>query len=143
MSWLLPRLVGLRRAQEIILTNCRVSAADAAAMGLITRVVAPENLMDEGLALAHALANGPLGAIGGARALLAQGFGNDLATQFDLEATRIAEAGTTAGEFRGQGVPSTPSPELPRNYHDHLHRGPGDIFDALPNFHERWLDQMT
>jgi len=32
MSWLLPRLVGLRRAQEIILTNCRVSAADAAAM---------------------------------------------------------------------------------------------------------------
>jgi 2-(1,2-epoxy-1,2-dihydrophenyl)acetyl-CoA isomerase len=104
MSWLLPRLVGLRRAQEIILTNCRVSAADAAAMGLITRVVAPENLMGEGLAVAHALANGPLGAIGGARALLAQGFGNDLATQLDLEATRIAEAGTTAEAQEGIGA---------------------------------------
>ena len=101
MSWLLPRLVGLRRAQEIILTNRRVSATDAAAMGLITRVVAPEDLMGEGLAVAHALANGSLGAIGGARALLAQGFGNDLATQLDLEAARIAEAGSTAEAHEG------------------------------------------
>jgi enoyl-CoA hydratase/carnithine racemase len=38
MSWLLPRLVGLRRAQEIILTNRRIKADEAAAIGMVTRL---------------------------------------------------------------------------------------------------------
>ena len=38
-TWLLPRLVGLRRAQELMLLNKRVGADEAAAMGLITRCV--------------------------------------------------------------------------------------------------------
>src|ERR1700739_2464725 len=37
-SWLLPRLVGQRRAQELMLTNRRVGAEEAAGMGLVTRV---------------------------------------------------------------------------------------------------------
>ena len=44
MTWSLPRLVGYRRAQEIILSNRRVSAEEAAAIGLVTRVVADDAL---------------------------------------------------------------------------------------------------
>jgi 2-(1,2-epoxy-1,2-dihydrophenyl)acetyl-CoA isomerase len=36
-SWLLPRLVGLRRAQELMLTDQRLNAEQAAGMGLVTR----------------------------------------------------------------------------------------------------------
>lgn len=102
MSWLLPRLVGLRRAQEIILTNRRIGADEAAAIGLVTRVVDDEALMDEGMAVAQAVACGAIQAIGGARRLLAQSFQNSLAEQLDLEAARIAEAG--AGGEAGEGI---------------------------------------
>ena len=93
MSWLLPRLVGLRKAQEIILGNRRIGAEEALTIGMISRVVDDAALLEEGLAAAKELAAGPIAAIGGARALLAQSFGNDLPTHLDLEAARIAEAG--------------------------------------------------
>jgi 2-(1,2-epoxy-1,2-dihydrophenyl)acetyl-CoA isomerase len=48
MTWSLPRLVGRRRAQEIILSNRRVSAEEAAAIGLVTRVVADDALEAKG-----------------------------------------------------------------------------------------------
>ncbi|WP_068086745.1 enoyl-CoA hydratase/isomerase family protein [Novosphingobium rosa] len=95
MSWLLPRLVGLRRAQEIILTNRRIGAQEAQAIGLVTRVVDAEALLEEGMALAHTLATGPTAALGGARDLLAAGFQNDLDSHLALEASRIARAGAS------------------------------------------------
>jgi len=101
MSWLLPRLVGLRRAQDIILTNRRINAGEAADIGLVTRVVASEDLLAEALGVARTLAEGPTGAIGGARQLLAQSSQNDLAKQLDIEATRIAEAGQSAEAREG------------------------------------------
>lgn len=93
MSWLLPRLVGLRAAQEIIITNRRIGIKEAARIGLITRAVEGGTLMAEGLAVARSLAEGPTRAIGGARSLLAASWQNDLATHLAAEATRIAEAG--------------------------------------------------
>src|SRR3546814_10418141 len=39
MTWLLPRLIGLRRAQEMIVLNKRVSAEEGEAIGLVTRMV--------------------------------------------------------------------------------------------------------
>src|SRR3546814_36030 len=39
MSWLLPRLIGMRRAQAMIIGNQRVSANEAEAIGLVTRTV--------------------------------------------------------------------------------------------------------
>lgn len=102
MSWLLPRLVGLRTAQEMILTNRRVSAADALALGLVTRVVPADELAGEAHKLAEGLADGPVGAFGSVRRLLAASSTTSLAEQLDSEAASIAAA-AGGGEGR-EGV---------------------------------------
>jgi len=53
----LARLVGRDRAMELVLTGRHVTAADALAMGLVTRVVPAATLMDEAMALATELAS--------------------------------------------------------------------------------------
>ena len=85
LSWLLPRLVGLRKAQEIILTNRRIKAEDAEAIGLVTRTVDDDALIDEGNAAATTLANAPVAALGAARALLRESYESGLETQLDRE----------------------------------------------------------
>lgn len=55
-SWWLPRLVGLRRAQELMLENRRLSAAEALDWGLVTRVVPAAELAGEAQRTAVALA---------------------------------------------------------------------------------------
>ena len=55
----LARLVGRDRAMELVLTGRHVTAADALAMGLVTRVVPAATLMDEAMALATELASKP------------------------------------------------------------------------------------
>jgi 2-(1,2-epoxy-1,2-dihydrophenyl)acetyl-CoA isomerase len=112
MSWSLPRLVGMRRAQEIILTNRRIAAQEAEQIGLVTRVVEAEALLEEGLAVAQRLAQGPVAAIAGARALLAQSLQNDLATQLDLEVVRISQAG--AGAEAAEGIAAFAERRPPR-----------------------------
>lgn len=89
-SWLLPRLVGLRRAQELTLTNRRVPAQEAAEIGMITRVA--EDALAEAETIAKALAEGPTAALGGARALLARSLTTGLEEQLELEARSIATA---------------------------------------------------
>ena len=62
VSWLLPRLVGASRAHELMLTGRLVGADEADRMGLLTRVVEPEDLMDAALAEAELIrANSPFG----------------------------------------------------------------------------------
>jgi enoyl-CoA hydratase/carnithine racemase len=57
----LPRLLGVARAKELILTARRVTAAEALAMGLVSAVVPPERLLEEALALAGRVArNAPI-----------------------------------------------------------------------------------
>lgn len=57
-SWVLPRLVGLARARELALTGREVGAAEALAMGLISRVVPAGKLETEAGETAEALAAG-------------------------------------------------------------------------------------
>ncbi|MHB8439930.1 MAG: enoyl-CoA hydratase-related protein, partial [Acidimicrobiales bacterium] len=56
LSWLLPRLIGLGRAMDLLLSSRVVLAEEAFTMGLVNRVVPPENLLDETLAYARLLA---------------------------------------------------------------------------------------
>jgi len=96
MTWLLPRLVGMRLAQDIILTNRRVGAEEAAAIGLVTRVVADDALDTEGADLATHLASGAIAAMGASRKLLHESFASGFASQMDRELSSIASAGERA-----------------------------------------------
>ena len=101
MSWLLPRLVGLRKAQEMILTNRRVNASEAASMGLITRVVAEGALDAEGNAIADTLSRSATSALGVVRALLLDSSSEMLEAQLEKEARAITAAGGNAESEEG------------------------------------------
>lgn len=91
-SWLLPRLVGQRRAQELMLTNRRVTAPEAADMGLVTRVVEDADLAAETTALAQQLCAGATRALGRTRSLLLTSLTATLETQMEIEARGIADS---------------------------------------------------
>lgn len=56
LSWVLPRIVGLTHANDILLSSRVFTAEEAMAMGFLNRIVPPERLMDEALAYARDLA---------------------------------------------------------------------------------------
>jgi 2-(1,2-epoxy-1,2-dihydrophenyl)acetyl-CoA isomerase len=76
-TFLLPRLIGLRRALELLLLNPRLDARRALDLGLITAVHPPDTFDAEVSALAQELANGPTHAYGVAKTLLNQAAGID------------------------------------------------------------------
>lgn len=95
-TWLLPRLIGLRRTQELALTNRRISAAEAAEMGLITRVVASDTFAHEVDLVAKSIASSAGQALGRTKRLL---FASSQATfeeQLAEECENIAEQGSSA-----------------------------------------------
>ena len=94
-TWYLPRLVGLRRAQELILTNRRLSAAEAKEWGLVTDVVPDEELADRAMSLARQLASGPTRAFAGVKALLRSSSSQPLEAQMADESQWIATMALT------------------------------------------------
>ncbi len=100
-SYFLPRLVGLKRAMELTLTNRVLSAREACEWGLVTEVVAAEKLAEKAEELARFLAQGPTGAFGAAKRLLHGGWNESLETQMEWESRAIAEAGGTADGKEG------------------------------------------
>ncbi len=101
-SALLPRLIGLRRTQEMALTNRRVSAPEATEIGLVTRIVQPDELQVEAHVLARKLAEGPTRAYGAIRQLLLSAPGNGFEAQMELEARLISNAAASADG--GEGI---------------------------------------
>lgn len=93
MSWLLPRMAGLRRAQEIILSNRRVSSDEAERIGIVTRIVEDEQLFAAGAELAAKLAGEPVAALGSSRRLLLESYDSALETQLEREMRSIATLG--------------------------------------------------
>ncbi|MBW2715519.1 MAG: enoyl-CoA hydratase/isomerase family protein [Deltaproteobacteria bacterium] len=89
-TYFLPRIVGMRRARELMLTNRRLSAAEAEAMGIIERVVPDNDLMAEAEKVARALANGPTLAFGAVKKLLLASQTAQLEDQLDAETNAIA-----------------------------------------------------
>lgn len=104
VSVTLTQLVGLRRATEILMLNPVITAAEAKDMGLITRVVADDQLNDEALALARQLAAGAPAALAATKRLLWSGIGQGVeavmpeenSTQAVLSGMADAREGLTA-----------------------------------------------
>ncbi len=101
MSFLLPRLVGLAKAQELLFLSPRLSAQEALSLGLVHRVVPEGRLREEALALAQELAQGPTRAYALTRRLLLESFRLDLQGALDLEARLQGEAGRTLDHEEG------------------------------------------
>jgi len=85
--YLLPRLVGVTKATEMILTGEIIDAAEAYRVGLVNRVVAADRLMDAALELAGSLARGPARALAAAKAAINRGLASDLWTELDATVT--------------------------------------------------------
>ncbi len=85
-SWLLPRLVGLARAKELIYFADALSAADAERIGLVNRVVPDRELRPLAAAWADRLARSPTRAIVESKRLLHRSFERTHAEALDAEA---------------------------------------------------------
>lgn len=89
-SWFLPRVVGFRRATEMLLTNRRLTAVEAKHAGIVTDVVADSELDAATETLADRLAAGPTQAFGSVKRLLRGSATSTLAEQLEAEAAEIA-----------------------------------------------------
>ena len=101
-GWLLPRLVGLSRAKELVFFGDPISAEEAHRVGLINRVVPPEELEPATREWAERLARGPTRSIGASKALLNRALETDLKTGLEEEAT--AQALMSQTQDFGEGV---------------------------------------
>lgn len=100
-TWGLPRVIGIRRATELALTNRLLSAEEALQWGLVSKVVADEALDNEALTLARQLANGPTLAYGIIRRLLDRSLASDREAQLDAELKAIAISAASADAAEG------------------------------------------
>lgn len=100
-SYFLPRLVGLRRAQELMLLNPTLNADQARDLGLVTRVVADDALRVEADALAAELALASLGSTARVKQLLLASFDNSLETQMELEGRFVSQCAASADGQEG------------------------------------------
>ncbi len=100
-SVILPRLVGFRRAADIVLSNRMVPADEALAIGLITRLADDDKLVGEAQKLVQNYARGAPRAIAAAKRLLWTGLGIGVESCLPEEARTVAELSATADAREG------------------------------------------
>lgn len=101
-AWLLPRLVGLQKAKELMLFGDTVAAADAERMGLVNRVIPADELGKVTAEWAQRLAEGPTPALALTKALLNRSLDSDRATALRDEA--VAQERNMATHDAQEGV---------------------------------------
>ena len=100
-SWMLPRLIGKARAMEMMMLGEKIGADKAADWGLIYKAVEDAALMDEAMALATRLANGPTLALGQMRANLSFALQNNYSASLHQEAVGQRRAGDSEDAKEG------------------------------------------
>ncbi len=89
-SYYLPRLIGLRKTQELMFTNRMLTADEALDWGLLNKVVADDALLAEANALAERFANGAKGSNAAIKRLLSASDKNSLSAQLEFESETIS-----------------------------------------------------
>jgi 2-(1,2-epoxy-1,2-dihydrophenyl)acetyl-CoA isomerase len=100
-TYFLPRIIGYRRAMELMITNRVLSAREAADIGLVTRVVPDADLLAEASKFATQLASGATAAFGGVKRMLVESSTNTLEGQLALETDYIARMSASADGREG------------------------------------------
>lgn len=103
-TYLLPRLVGLQKAKELVFLGDDLAAADAERIGLVNKVVPAAELTATATEWAARLASGPTRTIGFAKRLLNRSLDTDRATMFEEEALYVEMV--TGTEDSTEGVAS-------------------------------------
>jgi 2-(1,2-epoxy-1,2-dihydrophenyl)acetyl-CoA isomerase len=111
-SYTLPRMVGLKKAMEIVLLGERFDAAEALRLGLVNRVVPESELDDATRKVALALATGPVLAIRNGKRLVNQSLSQSLSEQLQSEAQSFGACAAT-GDF-AEGVRAFLDKRAPR-----------------------------
>lgn len=101
-TWSLPRIVGQRRALEIMLLGERFGAAQALAIGLVNRVVPADELGAAVDAMVRSIVEGPRDALAGTKRLLRRSFDRALPEQLAAEAASFS--GLTMDDDFVEGV---------------------------------------
>ncbi|GGG06476.1 putative enoyl-CoA hydratase/isomerase [Rhodococcoides trifolii] len=115
MSWALPRIVGPRRARDILLSDTVLGGEEAHRLGLLTRLVGDDVVVSEAERVARSLAAGPAETIGATKRLLAQSDTNSLAEQLEAEAVSISTlAGSPTGREGVDAFVEKRRPDFPR-----------------------------
>lgn len=94
-AWLLPRVVGMSRAAEMSFTGEALSAPEALACGLVSRVVPADALLDEAMALARKMAANPGAVLRMTKRLLREGQQSSLESLLEISASYQAIAHKT------------------------------------------------
>ena len=102
LSHLLPRVVGVRKATELVLTAATIDAEEALRLGIVSQIVSAEELQPTARSLAERLAKAPTGAVRQARQLLRDSQGRSAGEQLAAERDAVAEA--VAGSDFVEGV---------------------------------------
>ncbi|OAN37741.1 enoyl-CoA hydratase/isomerase family protein [Mycolicibacterium iranicum] len=100
-SYYLPRLIGIAKTKELMLTNRTLSADEASQWGLVTEVVADAVLAERADDLAEKMAATAAGSNGGIKALMLATFSNGLEEQMELEGRLIAQRAESADGREG------------------------------------------
>ena len=100
-SWLLPRLIGLPRAAQMMMLGEKIPAEQAADWGMIYKCVEDAELMAEARALVARLANGPTVSLGTMRQVLRAGLSQSYAETLDAEAQGQFIAGSSEDAMEG------------------------------------------
>ncbi len=100
-TWFLPRLVGMRRAQQLFFMNRALTAAEALDWGLVTEVVAADAVDGRAELITRQLASGPTAAFGRMKRLLRDSWSADLPAQLTAETEAMSEAGASADAREG------------------------------------------
>jgi enoyl-CoA hydratase/carnithine racemase len=99
--YLLPRIVGLGKATELVYFGDTINAQEAYRIGLANRVVPGETLMDEAYKWATRLKDGPLYALGVTKELIEYEANVDLETALEMEARAQARCMETPDFLEG------------------------------------------